>query len=365
MLLAEKTKEEARRLALAELGAPPYERLARAVFGDESWEAHLRYCRWLFEHNPVSFHDSTLPIYVFWVDGQPVGQLGVIPVDIRLEGEARRAGWTVDFFILPAYQRRGIGGKLLRAAFADYPLLMSLGQTEASCGLFTKSGWRAAGTMTIHRQFLRPARCVAQRLRRRLGLGPPRGKGASASPQEPVTLLRAVEVADWPASADWPLTTALPWSKFASEPCIPRTPAFMRWRYLASPAPRYVLKHLRIGQSVSALAVWRVYEEAPRRGSLVDLLYPPKLTDDALRRLVVAIQHCMRAAGVELFECQTSDEALLRALPSGAFARRRPGVHFLYGCSADRVCPVPSAAQWRLYAGDCDVDAQVERRGRL
>ncbi|MCH8211614.1 MAG: hypothetical protein IIB99_09595 [Planctomycetes bacterium] len=51
------------RLPQAQLTAPPYQRFARATFGQTNWDAHVRYCRWLYQRNPHWTDDQRLPIY--------------------------------------------------------------------------------------------------------------------------------------------------------------------------------------------------------------------------------------------------------------------------------------------------------------
>jgi GNAT superfamily N-acetyltransferase len=81
-----------------------------------------------------------LPIYVFLDGDEPVGQLGILPCPTMLKGERVRNGWCVDFYVMKRAQRGGVGGKLLKAAYADFSLLSTLGQSDLAYNFFSKMG---------------------------------------------------------------------------------------------------------------------------------------------------------------------------------------------------------------------------------
>lgn len=142
---------------------------------------------------------------------------------------------------------------------------------------------------------------------------------------------------------------------------VRRSPAFMHWRYLENPLLTYTVMHLKLSAHVEAYAVWRMVDDAWRRGLLVDLVYPDVLPPAEMRLLAAAVVDSVRAAGADVFECQTSDAALLAALPGGVCTTRRPGVRFLYGEWPARNCPRVPAEDWKFYSGDCNVNALAGR----
>ena len=76
---------------------------------------------------------------------------------------------------------------------------------------------------------------------------------------------------------------------------------------------------------------------------------------------MLAVQELMRADGVEIFECQTSDPDVLAALPDARFSGREKGRWFVYGRMDGRPFPRLAVSDWRLYAGDCDLDVFAAR----
>ena len=340
-------------LARADLTSGGYERFARSVFGLADFEAHAEYCRWLYDRNPATESDEFLPIYVCREGDSIVGQLGIMPVRIVLDGASLRSGWCVDFFILPSHQRRGIGRGLLSAAHADFPLLMSLGQTDASCALFLKCGWRAAGAMRIHKRFLRPVRCVTRRALARAGITTRLSGNASSASQFTNPFAGASEEDAGELRGNSARAT-----------CVVRTREFMQWRYADTPGLAYRVLPISHATSRVSYAVWRAVDDPPlRRGLLVDLLYRPDLSDAELQILLARVCDCMRSDGIDVLECQTSDQRVLAALPRGPFATEQAGARFVYGGMDGTVWPNIAADQWRLYAGDCDVDALHARGG--
>lgn len=334
------------RLTPDELGAASYERFARAIFGDATWAGHVRYCRWLYGRNPALGPDEPLPVYVYCDADAIVAQAGFIPADIVLDGEALRAGWCVDFFTLPSHRRQGIGRQLLDAAQQDFPLLMTLGQTAASRGLFIKCGWHAAGALQVYKHILRPLRYLATRTARRVGLRTPPRPASPPMADSPDYTPSASELSE----------------RNAARTRIVRSPAFVRWRYRDGPFRGYRIERFRHEGLADTHAVWRcLNEESPQRGVLVDLFYAADLSDADLKRVLAAVMDSMRGDGVELFECQTSDRRVLSAFPGGPLAKTEPGVQFLYGRGDGGACPAIAVDQWRLFAGDCDVDAQSAR----
>ena len=89
----------------------------------------------------------------------------------------------------------------------------------------------------------------------------------------------------------------------------------------------------------------------------MDLAYPSDLSRAVLRGLLARVMECARIDGAEIFECQSSDAQLLQALPRDLFAGTAPGVRFLYRRAGAGACPSIPVDRWRLYAGDCDLDA--------
>ena len=351
------------RLSRHELTSPAYRQLAAERFGAGNWEAHVRYARWLFDENPASRRDQPLPIFVCRYGHQWVGQMGVIPVDGRFDGISLRGGWCVDLFVLPDYQRRRVGENLATAVQHDFPLSLTLGQTDSAYGLACHLGWCAAGSLTRYRRLLRPLSGVAKKAMEKAGLASLAharftGSTAPEMPALPNILIEPVTSFADIADQHRDLRGA------AGPPMrIGRTAAFMQWRYCDHPFFRYTVRRLMIAGHGEAYAVWRLIDDGLwRRASLVDLVCPGGLPQALIAQITALVTDCIRADGAEIFDCQTSDAAVLAALGTQPFSRTEPGMRFLYRHGAGPT-PVPATAEaWRLYAGDGDADTHMARR---
>ena len=347
------TGETVRRLAKGELRSREYLDLAVAIFGSEGMERRLRYWEWLYGSNPSGDSGDELPVFCYWSGRRPVGQLGIIPVTIRWNQKRLRSGWCIDFHVLDEFQlRRGVGGKLLTAAQASFPLLMTLGQTEAARGLLLKAKWHSAGPLTVYRKFLSPVRAIAKKTVSRLNLAravkpdlPVAGYGETSDGDRPVE--RRIQSNE---------LRALQPEKNSPPAGVCRDEDFLVWRYAKCPAFSYDVQPLEAGNGQSVYVVWRFVQRDLFYSAVVQqVIYPPDLAASVLRGLLKECVATARQRGAEVLECQTSDRSILDALPRG-LVTRRPGAVFLYGSQSMSDCPFQDTQEWRLYAGDCDVD---------
>ena len=70
-----------------------------------------------------------------------VGQLGLIPVKIKIENKIISATWYVDFAILPEFQGKGAGSKLTKEGMKIFPIQMAFCNEEA-LRVYKKFGWQ-------------------------------------------------------------------------------------------------------------------------------------------------------------------------------------------------------------------------------
>jgi hypothetical protein len=353
------------RLARDELTSPAYRQLAAERFGAENWEAHVRYVRWLLDENPASRRDEPLPIFVCRDRERLIGQLTVIPVDLRFNGTPLRGGWCVDTFVLPAYQRQRIGEGLHTTAQRDVAALLTVGQTEAGYRLLRHLGFCVAGSLTHYRRLLRPVSGVAKKALEKAGLtdlARALFRRPTAREIPPVPILRVEPITSFAHIVDRHCDLRGP----AGAPTrICRTAAFMQWRYCDHPFFHYAVRRLTIAGHGDAYAVWRLIDDGLwRRASLVDLVYPNGLPQSLIAHVTAVVTDCMRGDGAEIFDCQTSDAAVLAALGTRPLSRAEPGMRFLYWLGVEPTPSRATAEPWRLYAGDGDADTYMARAMR-
>ncbi|MBI3782113.1 MAG: GNAT family N-acetyltransferase [Deltaproteobacteria bacterium] len=354
------------RLWPQDLDSPSYRELITAHFGAHVWAAHRQYYRWLFEQAPTRDPEQPLSVYVARDGGQLIGHRAIIAAQVVVDGQRLPATWGVDHFVSPAHQGRQVGTRLLDADRQTYAISLSLGQTKAGSGIAAKNGYRDVGALLRYTRLLRPLRSVAKRAMAKLGLGNtvqslfemPAQRGRRASYD--------IAVAPVTSFADrindrGDLRGARP-----SRAGICRTPAFMQWRYFMNPLAHYEVRRCRLGSYGEGYAVWRVFDDALwRRGVLVDLVYPDGVPVAMLKHVVAVVEDDLRAAGAEIFQCQTSDVDLIQALDNPILSRREPGVRFMFRINDEGVQVPTTIDRWSLNLGDCDVETASLRASQI
>lgn len=82
--------------------------------------------------------------------GALLGFCARIPFSLWTGAQEVRAAWFVDFFVHPAFQGRGLGRALTRAAQAASPLTASLSQSTGAYAAFRKEGWSERRFAPLH-----------------------------------------------------------------------------------------------------------------------------------------------------------------------------------------------------------------------
>ncbi|MDP2645971.1 MAG: GNAT family N-acetyltransferase [Desulfobacterales bacterium] len=350
-------KIDAVRLKRSDLDSATYRQLIQSLFVKGQVDHRIRYARWLFEENCALKNDEQLPIYLCSIDSNAVGQLAIIPVEISLAGRPIRGGWCVDFYVNPHFQRRGIGIKLLNAAYQDFPVLMTLGQTDSSFDLFvSKFGWHHEDyRLTSYKSFLR-THLLVKYLFKKMGLLKTKEEPRSLPQKkyEPPggVLFRSMDSFE---NITDPLNCQD--EKDPKAAMVLRTPAFLEWRYIRHPFIKYNLNHIRPTRCCDIYVVWRmVHDDFWRRAALVDILYENGTPVTAMKIALKALMQCASFYGAQIFECQTTDQLVLKALPDSLLSVKKPAARFLYGMQNMAECPLIPISQWKLYAGDCDLE---------
>ncbi len=341
-----------------ELFGAQYREFAESLFGSDTIDQRLRYVQWLFAENPALLPDKQLSIYIFWIDSSPVGQLGIIPVNFMFNGNMIRGGWTIDFYVKPEGQRRGIGKKLLQAAFRDFSVLMTLGQTNASFGLFIKCGWHNCASLTHYKKLLHPAFSVPKMALQKAGLLAKTGMDFLKSGRGNFKLPADVIVDPVDSSSDIEIQAEHSFLNNPGETCIQRSKAFLQWRYFSNPFVKYNVYRICIKGYSDVIAVWRiVHDRQWCKAILVDFFYGEDMTLPVMKKALKIVMAYSRSQGAEIIECQTSDLMVLDALPKRMFTSKYSGGRFLYGMVDMSNCPLIPTENWKLFPGDCDVEA--------
>lgn len=117
----------------------------RAGFMRKHW-------RWLYR---VDEFPEVQPPLVAILDGKVIGQVAQIPIIVKRGSLEKLAVWGVDFGILPAYRKYGLGYKISLLWMEQYPIYLAF-CTEASFRIVLKQGWEPRFTTYDLRLPLRP-----------------------------------------------------------------------------------------------------------------------------------------------------------------------------------------------------------------
>lgn len=111
---------------------------------------------WHFLEMPNA-NSSEIPVWVAKSGEKIVGQLAAIPIEVNVNNEQIKASWIVDFIVLKAFRRQGIGKKLVLAVQKCYPITMALGTDEQYTPFLLKSlGWKIGGEVPRFHKMLFP-----------------------------------------------------------------------------------------------------------------------------------------------------------------------------------------------------------------
>ena len=68
--------------------------------------------RWKWSYN-TSFHDNQIPLVMVYKN-KIIAHAGMIPFKVSINSEQYNATWFVNIFLLPEFQRQGLGGILTK-----------------------------------------------------------------------------------------------------------------------------------------------------------------------------------------------------------------------------------------------------------
>jgi len=320
----------------------------------EDVNSRVAWIKWLFQDNPAVAESESLTIYTYCDDKGIVGQLGILPCPTFLHGNFVRNGWCVDFHVLERAQRKGVGGKLLQAAYTDFEMLSTLGQTDLSYNLFLKLGWHQIGLMTSCKRLLNIQRAIPKMLIHKAKMFKPNQcahqviHGWSGD----VIGTVAVKILSNLSGCEELMADR---NSYTQKCFVKKTVELMNWRYVNCPQEPYTILLLNHG-GAQAIAVLRLYTiNGWRRGHLIDLLYGGTMSADQVSVIMHAIEIFMSKSGVEVFEAETSDAQVLNWFASGPLSVKTQTTRFLYGTPDGSVFPT-AMRDWMLFTGDCDID---------
>ena len=281
---------------------------------------------WQFDRNPFS-REETPPTLVAELDGQMIGNYGMLPLHLSVDGESAFGLCGMDFCVDPAHRNLGLGMRLTRA-FID---------TAADVHLVTSPTPDAAKLMAYYRSQIlsgdaEPCLWVYA------------GAPAPDRPaQEPVEL----ELSDgFDERVDRLFERAVSGYRLL----VTRDRRYLDWRYVQYPFAGARIAYARgVEGDVSGLSVIQREPDSPR-AHLCEL-FAPRGDEASFETLVRdAAAHCLSEGIAELYTFQRD--------PHVQEILRRNGFLLVQGHGMSAVLRPPagmSVEDWYLSAGDGDI----------
>ena len=382
-------------MSLVCVRAEPEHAAAMAQFYRATWDPHasteaVRASRQRAAVRNLAEPGVEPPVFLALHDGNPVGYVGTIPVQLWDGEEERPAYWIKGLTVLPTHRNGPIGFLLLREATRDLGCTAALVVAPEARRLFTALGYADVGVLT---DYLRPL-CMESVLRRldpealgwsrsgrwtapvlrvgRTWIGEAIGRCLNVALRSQAVLVRLRRRLAWRVDEEPPAQVELDelWRRMQHQlQAAPvRDGRYIRNRYqsrrgLAQTVGRYLFVSVYRGAGLVGFGVVR----RPSKGgderlrginvaTLSDLVYAP----EELAVGVAVLGAAERAAldiGADVLLCGTTAPRLARALRRHGYFRIGGRVHFLLRdvIKPGKVWPA-NAQSWWLTRGDSEAD---------
>ncbi len=331
--------------------------LRAATHGERSIFTDRSYFDWVYSERPRAVGKPS-ELWLHRSAGRIDGQVGVVPVELKIKETQVNAGWVFDLAVDPSTRGRGTAGALVSVACERVQAAMALEVSGGGRHVLLRGGWSDLGGLPL---FVRPvdAQVFARRWTERVpvfgalgnlilsGAADLGGAGADLLRLVPHEIERFDERADeiWAeASGAYPVV-------------VHRDSRLLNWRFADFPhRGRYRLFYFLRNEKAVGYAVLRVGEHhGAAAGFIVDFFCRPRWTFAILAHCVRHLQR-EKVAAIYCLHLNPVTTAPLLAL---GFIPRKSGWPFV----ADLRRLSPSEAglasdprNWFITAGDGDVD---------
>jgi hypothetical protein len=320
------------------------------IFGDQAGAARRASWPWQYQNNPQSREPV---IWVARADGQPLGQIGTMPVALWWGGAEVRASWGVDYFVAPDREGLGYSIELVKTWMQRVDVALALGLAPTSYLICKRLGFRDLGYVPYFESVLDPSAIARRRW------GPI--AGAIAAPLKPAR--RLMQRRSRPAGIDvqsaeitreydelWETTR----HDYAA--CVRRDAAYVAWKYQSAPHKNYRIVEARRGARLAGFAVSRQEQyRGLRIGWIVDVFTAAH--DRAARdALLTDVMTAFDRDGVARAQAFALHAGLAADLRRHGFFIRPSRSHLCVRPRGVTEQPLASPAQWHIMYGDGDSD---------
>ncbi len=293
--------------------------------------------------------------------GRIVGQMGSIPVRLKLGNEEHYTGWLVETFVLEEYRTYAIGSRLMVDAHEDQPFSLSLGQTAEMREIQFRLGWKQVAPLQVAQFLVRPGTVLKGKLPAPAAWAADLGLRASSVVRDFLGERSQFDVRPIERFGD---RHDHLWANACLDlSCtVVRDASYLNWKYVDQPGQQFLRLDVTGADSLRGVVVWMFREPDRhyryRRAFLVDLVAP--LSDvPALEQIIKAACGAVAGQDVDSLLCHHIDNRLTQALRGCGFHLRQPERFLLVdpgplsGQSRDRVL---SPESWFVTQGDSDID---------
>jgi acyl transferase domain-containing protein len=302
--------------------------------------------------------------------GRIVAHHGAIPVRLKVGSEVFDSAWFADTMVLESHRGSATGARLLMAANREFPVGLSLGQTEQMRKISLQLGSEQVAALQTFVLLLRPRRVLGDKLNRAvveiasIGLnGRQYLKRLLSGPKDRRLAARPVDRFD--ARHD------RLWQSVQNEyPCaVIRDASYLNWKYVTQPGQEFVrLEFLREGE-VAAVAVFAVDDPGSiyryRRALIVELVVSPSDSKLVLG-VLESVRRCCAGLGVDAIVFHLINEKLEKMVRAYGFTQREPSRFLLVNpqqTSGETRRQLLSPSNWLITMGDSDIDRPWEAGG--
>lgn len=316
------------------------------------------FLRWQFR-GPSGAPDS-VHVKLAIVDGEILGTLGYIPVDVSYRSRTLKGTWLANWIVDPERRRLGLGPLLMRAVASQFDITLNNGANQEARSVLPRMGWSDMGTLTRYVLVLVPDAAGSLLESGRLDVGKPPYR-------QPPSTDRVERVERFTTEIDtvWDrLTPALGAG-------TRRSAEYLNWRYAAHPSFSYRCFESRRDGRCTGAGVYRIETVRGRQvrfGRVVELF----AGEGDAAALLDAIRADADSQDVAALDFFCTSPHVSRALSAVGFVHgegtaaahlpmllqpldyRRSAIHFM--ALAGAALDPPGSTPWYITRSDADQD---------
>lgn len=318
--------------------------------------------QWMFVDS-AQRTDATPVIWRIEDSGNIVAFQGAMPVLVKLGNQTRCLPWLMDSMVLPAYRQQAFGARILMAAREEFPLNLSLGQSDAMRAMQDRLNWQKVCVLSSYVLPLRTSDMLGNKVNKPLQLLYSAGARLSFQARRFTRArshdLKAVEIKQFDKRFDDLWETLSPQFECA----VVRDSSYLNWKYIEQPGQNYLsLSFEDFDDNLCGYAVVKIQEPsntyAYRRATVIDLLAP--FSEEAIVfAMLDEIRNRALGQGASAIQFHLSHTTLERAVRRYGFFNRGISEQFRISIdepeTGDREMLL-NGKNWLITMGDSDFD---------